>query len=180
MEKLFYGLFLIITLSACSDSSEKSTIMGNEEVKIWFEGNGDINCDLLKVEESLGNIGLYFMEIIKRMPSMTGVELIEQVDDFVTIKTDEGVLKRSNISISVESSVLKLEFDEEYDAGKSITTHAHFLHEFSKGESNVTHRLVITNLKAPGFMGFFYRKFGSSSMGKAFLKAHMNLLAKKD
>ncbi len=69
-----------------------------------------------------------------------------------------------------------VEFDEEYQAGKTVTTNAHFFHEFESKESVINHRIVISNLSAPGFMGFFYKKFGSSNIGKAFLKTYKTYL----
>jgi len=36
----------------------------------------------------------------------------------------------------------------------------------------VTYRLVMSDVEAPGFLGFFYRRFGSAKTGNAFLAAH--------
>ena len=109
---------------------------------------------------------------------MTKVELVGQGDDFVNIQTNEGLMKRTNISKKVEGERIVIEFDEEYQAGRAITTNSHFLDDFEVSANIVSHRITISNLKAPGFMGFFYRNFGRSSMGKAFLNAHKSFLEK--
>ena len=153
--------------------------MYNSQKTIWFEGSIEINCNIESVEHSLNNLGQYFVGIISLMPSMTKVELVEQGDDFVTLQTNEGLMKRTNISKKVEGERIVVEFDEEYQAGKAITTKSHFLDEFEVSDNVISHRITISNLKAPGFMGFFYRNFGSSSMGKAFLNAHKSFLEKE-
>ena len=89
-------------------------------------------------------------------------------------------MKRTNISKKVEGERIVVEFDEEYQAGKAVTTTSHFNDVFEKSDNGVTHRMTISNLKAPGFMGFLYRNFGSSSMGKAFLKAYKDHLEKQN
>jgi hypothetical protein len=152
--------------------------MYNSQKKIWFEGSNEITCDIKQVENALQNLGGYFVGTIKEMPSMLSVELIEQGDDFVTIQTNEGIMKRTNISKKVAGDRITVAYDEEYQAGKALTTHSHFLDEFEVSNNNVSYRITISNLKAPGFMGFFYRNFGSSNMGKAFLAANKAFLEK--
>ena len=112
------------------------------------------------------------------MPGMTSVELMEQGADNVIIKTNEGIMKRTSISIVSDKSKITLEFDEEYQAGKTITTNSHFVEEFEAKDNDIMLRVEISNLKAPGFMGFFYRYFGSKNIGNAFLKAYENYLGK--
>ncbi|NND35412.1 MAG: hypothetical protein HKN76_22685 [Saprospiraceae bacterium] len=85
-------------------------------------------------------------------------------------------MKRTNISINSENMSTTLEFDEEYQAGNTVTTNAHFRHEFVKSENDLILLLVISDLTAPGFMGFFYKNFGSSTMGQAFLKSYKSYL----
>ena len=154
--------------------------MYNSQKTIWFEGANEIDCQIENVESSLNDLGQYFVGIISNMPSMTKVELVEQGDEFVIIQTNEGLMKRTNIVNKIEGERIVVEFDEEYQAGKAITTSSHFKDEFEKKNNAVIHRITISNLKAPGFMGFFYRNFGSSSIGKAFLRAHKSFLEKKD
>ena len=154
--------------------------MYNSQKTIWFEGANEIDCKIESVENSLNSLGQYFVGIIRNMPSMTKVELLEQGDNFVTLQTNEGLMKRTNISETVEGEEIVMEFDEEYQVGKAITTISHFKNEFERSNNVVIHRITISNLKAPGFMGFFYRNFGSSSMGKAFLNAHKSFLEKEN
>jgi len=125
--------------------------------KIWFEGAGDIQCVLKKVEESIQNIGEYYAGIVRLMPGMSQVELIESGDDFIIIQTNEGLMKRTNIHTKLEPGKIVLEFDEEYRAGKMLTTHACFLDEYTTSGDKIRHRTVISDLKAPGFMGFLLK-----------------------
>ena len=154
--------------------------MYNSQKTIWFAGANELDCKIERVEKSLNNLGEYFVGIIGKMPSMTKVELVEQGDNFVTLQTNEGLMKRTNISKKVEGEIIVLEFDEEYQAGNTITTTSHFKDEFEKSNNIVIHRITISNLKATGIMGFFYRNFGSSSIGKAFLNAHKSFLEKEN
>lgn len=146
---------------------------------IWFEGSNEIQCSLNKVENSIKNIGEHYLGIISLMPGMTSVELIEQGSNSVILKTNEGLMKRSNISISIETERIVVEFDEEYQAGKTVTTNSHFLEEFTLINNNVNQHIIISDVKAPGFMGFFYRNFGSSNIGNAFLKSYKSFLDNK-
>lgn len=145
---------------------------------IWFKGSGQINCDIQNVNHSLENLGEHFVGVTSLMSGMTSVELVEQGDDHMVLKTNEGLMKRRNISMIIEAERTIVEFDEEYKAGKTITTNAHFLIEFASNASGVEHRIVISDLTAPGFMGFFYKNFGSSSMGRAFLDTYKTYLEK--
>lgn len=153
--------------------------MDKSREKIWFEGSNEIQCDLKLVENSLKNIGKHYSGIINLMPGMTSVQLIEKGSDYIVIKTNEGLMKRTNISKTVEVERILVEFNEEYQAGKMVTTKSHFLDEYKVSEDKINHRIVISELKAPGFMGFLYRNFGRSNMGKAFLKAHKSFLEKE-
>jgi hypothetical protein len=134
----------------------------------WFQGSTVINTSLEDVEHSLSDLGAYFVGVISKMPSMTRVKLVEQGEDYVIIKTNEGLITRTNISKKTDGKSIIVEFDEAYQVEGAITTKAHFRDEFTESEEQVTHRLAISNLKAPGFMGFFYKNFRSSSMGQAF------------
>ena len=141
-------------------------------MEVWFAGDSEIRCAIQDVKDAVANLGEYYVGVVSLMPGMTRVELIDQGSDFVTIETNEGLMKRSKISSLVDADSVAVEFDEEYQAGSKVTATSHFLHEFSTASSGVTHRLIISDLRASGFLGFFYRRFGSSRMGKAFLNAH--------
>ena len=136
----------------------------------WFEGSIEIACDIQQVKSTLENLGEYFVGITALMPGLTSAELIEQGNDFVTIRTSEGLMKRTSISNRVEAQSVVVEFDEEYQAGK-ITVKSHVMQEFTASEVGVKHRIIMSDVKASGIMGFFYRAFGKSSIGNALLKS---------
>ena len=136
----------------------------------WFEGSNEIACDIQQVKSTLENLGEYFVGITALMPGLTSAELIEQGNDFVTIRTSEGLMKRTSISNRVEAQSVVVEFDEEYQAGK-IVAKTHFLQEFTASEVGVKHRTVMSDVQASGLLGFFYRNFAKSSIGNAVLKS---------
>lgn len=150
--------------------------MDKKKNKTWFEGSGKVEGSLPKVQEALGDWGQFFVGMVSLMPGITEANLVEQGKDFVVIKTNEGMMKRSNISVERMPDKIKLEFDESYDAGKAISTNCHFLHEFSAEGDGLLQNLVISSLHAPGFLGFFYRNFGSKNIGNAFLNASKKYL----
>jgi hypothetical protein len=125
-----------------------------------------------RVKESFDGLGSHYVGVVERMPGMTKVELVEEGDDFVTIRTNEGLMRRTNVSKRFEAERVVVEFDEKYQAGSRVTTTSHFLDEFTSGDGGVTLRTVVSDVEAPGFLGFLYRRFGSSKMGKAFLNSH--------
>ena len=141
-------------------------------MSVWFEGDNEIACSLQEVKHALENLGEHFVGVISLMPGMTSVELVEQGADFVAIRTNEGLMTRTNISTHIEGERVLVEFDEEYEAGSAVTTTSHFSDEFSASDTGVTHRVVMSDVDAPGFLGFFYRTFGSSKTGNAFLTAY--------
>ena len=104
-------------------------------MSIWFEGFGEIECNISQVKHTLDNLGEHYVGVISLMPGLTSVELVEQGSDFVTIKTNDGLMKRTNISKLVE---------------------------------------------APGLLGFFYRNFGSSNTGNAFLTSYKTYFEKQN
>jgi hypothetical protein len=138
---------------------------------VWFEGTGEIGSNINHVKEAFENLGEFLVGVVSRMPGLTGVELMEQGTDFVILQTNEGIMKRTSIAIRIEQDRVVVESDEEYQAGAKVTTKAHFLDEFSAAKTGVVHRLVISDIQASGLLGFFYRRFGSSKMGNAFLNA---------
>ncbi len=150
--------------------------MKNDNRKIWFQDSTIMNCNIRIVNNSLNNLGEHYKKIISEMPGMTTVELIEQGSDYVTIKTNEGIMNRTNISVISKEDNIIIEFDEEYKAGKTITANSHFVEKFNVLDNNVVLHLEISNLKAPGFLGFFYRNFGSKNIGSAFLASYKKLL----
>ena len=141
-------------------------------MSVWFEGSNDIACNIQQVKDAVENLGEHYVGIISFMPGLTSVELVEQGNDFVIIRTNEGLMKRTNISKLIKAESVVLEFDEEYQAGSKITTKSHFLDEFTASDAGVKHRTVISGVEAPGVLGFFYRNFGSSNIGNAFLKSY--------
>lgn len=141
-------------------------------MSIWFEGMTEINCTLQQVKQSLENLGEHYVGVISLMPGLTSVELVEQGSDFVTLKTNEGIMKRTNIVQRVEADRVVVELDEEYQAGRMVTATSHFVEEFTASDTGVTHHMVISGLEAPGVLGFLYRNLGKANTGNAFLKAH--------
>ncbi len=124
--------------------------------------------------------GEHYVGVISLMPGLTSVELVEQGSDFVTIRTNEGLMKRTNISKLIEAESVVVEFDEEYQAGSMITTMSHFLDEFTTSNTGVKHRTVMSGVEAPGLLGFFYRNFGSSNIGNAFLTSYKAYFEKQN
>lgn len=147
---------------------------------VWFEGVTEIDCDLPRVKRALDDHGQLYVEVTGLMPGLTTVELVDQGEDFVTIKTNEGLMKRTNISKRIDANRVTVELDEEYEAGSKVTATSHFSDEFTASDSGVTLRLVMSNVEAPGFLGFFYRKLGSSKTGNAFLTAYKSYLEQQD
>ncbi len=149
-------------------------------MSVWFEGSSEIECTIQQVKQALENYGKHYTGMIRLMPGLTSVELVEQGNDFVTIRTNEGLMKRTNISKIIEAEHVVVEFDEEYQAGSKVTTNSHFLDEFTAIDTGVRHRTVISGVEASGLLGFFYRKFGSSNMGSAFLKSYKSYFEMQD
>ena len=139
---------------------------------VWFEGSREIDCNIGRVNHALENHGELCVGIVSLMPGLTSVELVEQGNDFVTTRTNEGLMKRSNISKRIEGDRVVVEFDERYEAGSKVTSTSHFSDEFTTSDSGVAYRLVMSDVEAPGFLGFFYQRFGSSKTGNAFLAAY--------
>jgi hypothetical protein len=128
------------------------------------------------VKRALENPGEPYVEIARRMPGLSSVELVEQGDNSVAIRTNECPMTRSNISKRIETDHVVVEFDERYEAGSKVTTTSHFSETYTMGDTGVTYRLVMSKVEAPGFLGFLYQRFGSSKTGNAFLlacKAHL-------
>lgn len=139
---------------------------------VWYDGVIELECSIEEVKQSVEDLGRHYVGVVGRMPGMSGVELVEQSDDSVTIKTNEGTMRRTSISTRVDTDSVVIELDEEYVAGSRVTTSSHFRDEFTRAGSGVTLRVVISDVRTRGFLGFLYRTFGRSTMGKAFLAAN--------
>lgn len=165
-------ILLLTVLTYCSMLIAGETSQQGGKMDIWFEGSVKIECDIQQVKQSLENLGDHYVGLVKLMPGLTSVELVEQGADFVIIKTNEGFMKRTNISLQVTDEKVVVELDEEYKAGSMITSKSHFSESFTSTGNGIEHHLVISNLTAPGFVGFFYRNFGNSNIGNAFLSSY--------
>ncbi|VDB00437.1 hypothetical protein S1OALGB6SA_1519 [Olavius algarvensis spirochete endosymbiont] len=141
-------------------------------MEAWFEGSNEIECSLERIKSDLENPGEHFTGVIKLIPNMSEAELVEQGEDWVTIKQKEILTKRTNIVKRMETERMTVEFDEDYRVGRIIRVNVHALSEFTSLGTRVRHRAVISNVEAPGIFGFFYRKFASADTGKILLEAY--------
>ena len=146
--------------------------------KIWFEGSNMINCKIQEIEGCIKNPGEFITGTVSLMPGITSLELAEEGSDFVIIKTNEGLMKRTNIKKSLEQTKLVIEFDEEYQAGRMITAKSHYFEEFTAAENGVIHRTVISDVTAKGLIAYFNKVFGSKNIGKAVLASNKEYLEK--
>jgi len=137
----------------------------------WFEGKTEIDSSLELIHTAMADAGQTYVEIVSLMPGISEVELIDQGVDHVQIKTNEGTMLRNNIQVSSDDQHVTVEFDETYNAGRLVSTEAHFRDEFRHNASGIIYHTIISDLNAHGIMGFFFRKFGSSNTGQAFLAA---------
>jgi hypothetical protein len=131
------------------------------------------------VKHDLENHGEHFVGVTSLMPGLTSVELVEQGSDSVVIRTNEGLMRRTNIAKLIEAERVVVEFDEEYQAGSKIATKSHFLDEFTTSDIGVRHRTIMSGVEAGGLLGFFYRNLGSSNTGNAFLSSYKTYFEKK-
>ena len=141
-------------------------------MSVWFEAEGEIDCSLEQVKQAVENAGEYFTGVVSLMPGLSSVDLVEQHAESVTIRTNEGLMRRTNVSTRIEADSVVMEFDEEYKAGSKVTTNSHFSDQFVASDHGARHRLVISDVAARGLLGFFYRRFGSSNIGTALMAAH--------
>jgi hypothetical protein len=146
------------------------------ELSIWFEGSQRIACPFQHVKGSVADIGAHFVGVVEKMPGLSTVEIVDQGDDFVVIKTNEGTMSRSNITKAIEVDRVVLAYDETYEAGSATTVITHFVDEYTVSGADVEHRLIMSGVEASGFLGFLYRHLGKSSIGKAVLKSHREYL----
>jgi len=150
-------------------------IMDKTRDIIWFQKSTMIECNLEDVNRSFENLGEHYKQLISFYPGMSAVELIDQGKDFVTIKTNEGTMKRTNISVNRSEKIIIIELDEEYSTS-AITTNSHIIEKFERKDSKVELQVEISNHKAPGFLGFFLRNFGSENIGNGFLDSYKKTL----
>lgn len=141
-------------------------------MSIWFEGSREIGCNIQEVKTSFENLGEHYLSIVSLMPGLTSVELVDQGQDLVKIKTNEGLMMRKNISQAIDVDRVIVEFDEEYQTGSIGTVKSHYFEEFNRSDTGVVYRSVISAVEAPGILGFFYRTFGKSSTGNAVLNSY--------
>ena len=144
----------------------------------WFEGSIEIDCSIQQVTASFENLGDHYVGIVSLMPGLTSVELVDQGQDYVKIKTNEGLMVRNIISKTIETDRVIVEFDEEYQAGSIGTVKSHYLEEFKRSDNGIAFRSVISAVEAPGILGFFYRTFGKSSTGNAVLNSNKTYFEK--
>ena len=145
-------------------------------IKNWFEGSSLIECSFQSLEHAIENHGKFYEGIVSFMSGISSVEILEQGRDYLIIRTNEGIMKRTKITKSIAQDIISVEFDEEYKAGKIITTNAHYFDEFTSTENGIKHSTTISDVKASGILGFFYRVFGSANIGKAVLSSHKTYL----
>ena len=140
-------------------------------MSIWFEGENEVNCSLDQVCHALDDLGGHYLALLEFLPSVTSVELVDQSGDSVTIRTNEGLIRRTNITRELTEDRATVEFDEVFE-GPRVTINARYVDEFTRHSSGVRHHLTISDMKTRGFLGSLYRMFGARSNGKAFLGAY--------
>ena len=138
---------------------------------IWFEADRELDSTIDEVKDAYSDLGQHFVAVVGLLPGLTSVELVEEGSDSVTIRTSEGLMKRTNITKGIEVDSLVVEFDEEYQAGSRVTVTSHYWNEVTTSAGGVRYHLRISDVEAPGFLGSLYRRFGSSKMGNAYLTA---------
>ncbi len=141
-------------------------------MSVWFEGESQVDCDIERVKSATADYGSLTAGVVALMPGMTEVELVDAGPDSVTLRTNEGLMKRTGITRQVEADTVVVDFDEEYQVRSKVTATSHFRDEFTASDTGVVHRTVVSGVEADGVLGFFYRKFGSRNMGKAFLSSY--------
>jgi len=166
---LIFGIPILIILTLI--------IMDNTRGKIWFKGSTIIECNIEDINNSLSDIDEHYVKLISVYPGMTSVELIEQGDDFVIIRTNEGTMKRTNISVDRSENKIQIESDEEYITSK-ITTSSNVVEKFEVKNDKIELQIKISNHSAPGFLGFFLRNFGGKNIGNGFLDSYKKILEK--
>ena len=132
------------------------------------------------MKHALENHGEHYAGVIGLMPGLTIFELVDKGSGSAIIRTNEGLMKRTNNTKVIEAESVVVEFYEEYQAGPKITTESHFLDGFTTSGTGVKHSIVMSGVEAAGLLGFFYRKLNSSNTGSALLKLHQTYFEKQD
>ena len=100
-------------------------------MSVWFDGSQQIDCSIEDVKRALQDPGDLYAGVVRHMPGMTSVEVLERSAGSVIIQTNEGTMTRTAITVNLDHDPVTLDVDEEYQAGTSVTTTAHFRDEFT-------------------------------------------------
>ena len=138
----------------------------------WFEGSRNGRFPLAVIDTGLSDPGQFFAETTGLMAGVSSARLIGQQDGSVDIETNEGRMARTNVVVTRGDAEISVEFDETYQAGKLVTGQSHHLHRFVEASEGTVCHVKITDVKAPGVLGFFYRIFAAKNIGSAFLTAY--------
>lgn len=141
-------------------------------MKIWFSGSAPIAASLSQIYNALAQFGKHHTDTVSKMPGMLSVELQEETSDSITIKTNEGIMKRYNMVLEQGDSFVRMTFIEHYHAGKVTDTTCHYDLTFTQEADQVVLTATLSDLNASGFMGWLYKTFGSKNIGKAVLQTY--------
>ncbi|MEQ8554539.1 MAG: hypothetical protein RIC06_14935 [Cyclobacteriaceae bacterium] len=144
--------------------------------KHWFTGSGYIESDFQNLKKAIVDHGKFYEGVTRNMSGITGARLLEQGASHLSIETNEGIMNRTSIKKEFKPEVISIAFDEEYKAGKIIKVSSHFLHEFTVNGAGIKHHITISDVRASGVLGFFYRVFARNNIGKILLGAHKRYL----
>ncbi len=124
-------------------------------MKVWFDGTQTIDCTIDDVKESLGDLGRHHVGVVGRLPG----------------PVNRGSARQVETERAWSSSTRPT---------RPVPGHGQLtIFTSSPSDGGVTHRLVMSDVEANGLLGFFYRRFGSAKMGKAFLAASAGHLANR-
>ena len=146
-------------------------------MKDWFKGNIVVNTSLSIIKEAFENHDNHFQKAVLSMPGMTKAEVLESGTDYVTIRTNEGLMKRTKIKKTSEENELLVEFEENYDGGKVVEVTSQYIFKFTSLNDQVNVECTIRLLKTKGFLGFIYKKLSSKSIGKATLNSYKKVFS---
>jgi hypothetical protein len=79
---------------------------------VWFDGTSDIGCSIDQAKEPLDDLGELFAGVVGLMPGLTSIELVEKGPESVTIRTNEGLMTRTNIAKRFEAESVAVDCDE--------------------------------------------------------------------
>lgn len=142
----------------------------------WFDGTRHLPVTLDHVREATRDHGTHVLGVVERMPGMRGVELLETGAESVVVRTDEGLMTRTAMHRLADARRVVVDCDEHYRAGRAVTATSHMRVEAVPDGDGVLVRITVTDLAAPGPLGFVYRLFGAQRMGKAWLDAYEGYL----